>query len=112
MTQPLVTSHNNTTLHTESYMVPACIKIRSNVTLPPVLRKVMNKYGFITLLEIGQSFEVNGDTPDFKAKSLAPAAYSVASQHRKTTGKTFKIACRTIEGTSKDPVRAACWRIA
>ena len=67
----LVTSH-------ETYTVPACIKIRNNVTLPPVFRPVMNKYEFISLLEIGQSFEVNGDTPEFKAKSLAPAAFIIA----------------------------------
>ena len=101
----LVTSH-------ETYTVPACIKIRNNVTLPPVFRPVMNKYGFISLLEIGQSFEVNGDTPDYKAKSLAPAAYTVASHVRKTTNKKFKIACRTIEGTSSNPIRSAVWRTA
>ena len=73
---------------------------------------MMNKYGFISLLEVGESFEVNGDTPEYKAKSLAPAAYTVASHVRKTTNKNFKIACRTIEGTSSEPIRSAVWRIA
>ena len=108
----LVTHNNSTTLHTTSYTVPKCIKIRTNVDLPPVYRPVMNKYGFISLLEVGESFEVNGDTPTFKAKSLAPAAYQVASHVRNTTNKDFKVAVRTIEGTSKNPVRTACWRIA
>ena len=105
----LVNNHNTTVT---SYTVPACIKIRNNVDLPPVYRPMLNKYGFISLLEIGQSFEVNGDTPDYKAKSLAPAAYTIASHVRKTTNKRFKVACRTIEGTSTNPIRSACWRTA
>jgi transcriptional regulatory protein LevR len=105
----LVTNH---TTNTTSYTVPKCIKIRNNVSLPPVFRPVMSKYGFISLLEVGESFEVNGDTPEYKAKSLAPAAYTVASHVRKTTNKNFKIACRTIEGTSSEPIRSAVWRIA
>ena len=108
----LVTNHNTKVGTPTSYTVPACIKIRDNVDLPPVFRQVMNKYGFISLLEVGQSFEVNGDTPDYKAKSLAPAAYTVASHVRKTTNKKFRIACRTIEGTSSDPIIAAVWRTA
>ena len=97
---------------TTSFTVPKCIKFRNNITLPPVFRPVMNKYGFISLLEIGESFEINGDTPDYKPKSLAPAAYAVASHVRKTDNKNFKVACRTIEGTSTNPVRSACWRTA
>tara|TARA_R100000656_G_scaffold29133_1_gene25446 strand:+ start:138 stop:458 length:321 start_codon:yes stop_codon:yes gene_type:complete len=102
----------NHTTNTTSYTVPKCIKIRNNVSLPPVFRPVMNKYGFISLLEVGESFEVNGDTPEYRAKSLAPAAYTVASHVRKTTNKNFKIACRTIEGTSSEPIRSAVWRVA
>ena len=102
----------NTQTGTTSFTVPKCIKIRSNVELPTVFRPFMNKYGFIGLLEVGESFEINGDTPDYKPRSLAPAAYSVASHVRKTTNKRFKVACRTIEGTSANPVRTACWRVA
>ena len=104
----LVTNHNT---NTTSYTVPACIKIRSNVDLPPVFRNGMLKYGFISLLEPGQSFEVNGDTPEYKPKSLSAAAYSVASHVRKTTNKKFRISCRTIEGTSTNPIRSAVWRL-
>ena len=94
------------------YAVPKCIKIRNNVHLPPIFRpQHLNKYGFISTLEICESFEVNGDTPDYKARSLAPAAYSVASHVRKSSNKDFRVACRTVEGSCKDPVRAACWRV-
>ena len=93
--------------------IPTEILIRNNVPLPsPERGNTYSKYGFISTLEVGESFEVNGDTPDFKAKSLAPAAYTVASHVRKTTNKNFKVACRTIEGTSSDPIRSACWRVA
>ena len=105
----LVDNHNMTIVKTT---VPKCIKIRSNVELPPALKTASHKYEFITTLEVGESFEVNGDTPDYKPKSLASGVYQVASRYRKTTDKTFKVACRTIEGTSSDPIRSACWRIA
>ena len=91
--------------------VPKCIKIRNNVALPPILPKRMNKYGFISTLEVGESFEVNGDTPDFKPQSLVAAAYSIAKRVRRTTNKDFRVACRTIEGTSTHPIVTACWRI-
>jgi hypothetical protein len=105
----LVDNHNMTIVKTT---VPKCIKIRSNVELPPALKTASHKYEFITTLEVGESFEVNGDTPDYKPKSLASGVYQVASRYRKTTDKTFKVACRTIEGTSSDPIRSACWRVA
>ena len=105
----LVTNHetNNKPLH----IVPKCIKIRSNVALPPIALKKVNRYGFIATMEVGESFEVNGDTPDFKPRTLISAAYSIAKHVRRTTNKDFRVACRTIEGTSKNPVVTGCWRI-
>jgi len=105
----LVDNHNMTIVTTT---VPKCIKIRSNVELPPAFKLTSHRYEFITDMKVGESFEVNGDTPDYKPKSLASGVYQVASKYRKTTGKTFKVACRTIEGTSSDPIRSACWRVA
>ena len=94
--------------------VPNVIKIRDNVPVPkPVKSHQLSKYGFISTLEVGQSFEINGNTPDYNAKSLAPAAYAVASFiRRNTNNKDFSVACRTLEGTSKKPVVVGCWRIA
>ena len=106
---------NNDTFLT-STGVPNVIKIRDNVPLPtPTMSMQLSKYGFISMLEVGQSFEINGDTPDYKAKSLAPAAYAVAKhvrEHAHTKrDKKFAIACRTLEGTCKEPVIVGCWRI-
>ena len=92
--------------------VPNVIQIRNNVPLPDPKHLVLSKYGFISTLQIGQSFEINATTHDFKPSSLAPAAYQVASTVRNTTNKKFKIACRTLEGTSTHPTRVGCWRIA
>ena len=106
---------NNTTLLTnESEDVSNVIHIRNNVPLPsPVMTRQLSKYGFISMLEVGQSFEINGDTPDYNAKSLAPAAYAVAKHIRENTRhRKFTVACRTLEGTSKKPVVVGCWRIA
>ena len=105
---------NNDTALLTSVKVPNVIKIRDNVPLPtPTMSMQLSKYGFIGKLEVGQSFEINGDTPDYKAKSLAPAAYAVAKHVRENTRhKKFTIACRTIEGTCKEPVIVGCWRTA
>ena len=91
--------------------VPNVIRICNNVPLPEPKHMTLSKYGFISTLKVGQSFEINGDTPDYKAKTLAPAAYQIASTVRKTTNKKFKIACRTLEGTSQHPTKVGCWRI-
>ena len=94
--------------------VPTEILIRDNVELPcPERGNAYSKYGFISTLEVGESFEVNGDTPDFKANSLAPAAYAVAKHVRDNTrNKKFTVACRTLHGTCKDPLVVGCWRTA
>ena len=103
--------HDNTFLTNDE--IPNVIKIRSNVPLPDPRHLTLTKYGFISTLKVGQSFEINEDTPDYKAKSLAPAAYAIASHVRKTTrNKKFAIACRTLEGTSKNPLVVGCWRVA
>ena len=92
--------------------VPNVIRIRNNVPLPEPQHMTLSKYGFISTLKVGQSFEVNATTHDFKPSSLAPAAYQIASTVRKTTNRRFKIACRTLEGTSQHPTKVGCWRVA
>ena len=109
--------NNTTLLTTEEESVPNVIKIRNNVPLPVShTARRLSKYGFIRTLKVGQSFEINGDTPDYQAKSLSAAAYSIASHVRKTAtlkkDRKFTVACRTLEGTSKDPVVVGCWRTA
>ena len=106
---------NNTTL-LNSEDVTNVIHIRNNVPLPnPIMSRQLSKYGFISTLKVGQSFEIDGDTPDYQAKSLAPAAYAVASYVRKNTNlkrdKSFTVDCRTLEGTCKEPTVVGCWRI-
>ena len=92
--------------------VPTVIKICNNVPLPEPKHMTLSKYGFISTLKVGQSFEVTTTTIDFKPSSLAPAAYQIASTIRNTTNKKFKVACRTLEGTSQHPTKVGCWRVA
>ena len=92
--------------------IPKEIKIRNNVKLPnPERGNTYSKYGFISTLEVGESFEVSTTTHGFKPKSLAPAAYQIATTVRKTIDRDFTVACRTLEGTSINPTRVGCWRI-
>ena len=91
--------------------VPDVIKIRNNVQLPAPKHLVLSKYGFISTMEVGESFEIDTATHDFKPKSLAPAAYQIASNIRHDTGTEFTITCRTLEGTLGNPIKVGCWRI-
>ena len=94
--------------------IPSEIVIRNNVPVPNAERgNTYGKYSFISTLQVGESFEIDGDTPGFKAKSLAPAAYAVAKHVRDNTrNKKFTVACRTIHGTCKDPLVVGVWRTA
>ena len=91
--------------------VPNVIKIRNNVPLPQPRHLSSTKYGFISTLKVGQSFTIDATTRNFKPKSLAPAAYQIASNIRHDTDNSFTVSCRTLEGTSGNPTKVGCWRI-
>ena len=91
--------------------VPDVIEIRNDVSLPQPGHLVANKYGFISTLKVGESFVIDTTTDDFKPKSLAAAAYQIASNVRHNTDTKFTVACRTLEGTSGNPTKVGCWRI-
>ena len=97
-------------------MIPNIIKIDKNIPLPrPNLygRQRPSKFDFITELDVGDSFEVNGNTPDLKPSSVAHSCYSVAGKVRKKGGihRNFRVACRTLEGTTLKPLKVRVWRI-
>ena len=91
--------------------VPDVIKIRNNVPLPEPRHLGVNKYGFISTLKVGQSFIIDTTIHNFKPKSLAQAAYQIASNIRHDTDNSFTVSCRTLEGTSGNPTKVGCWRI-
>ena len=92
--------------------VPNVIKVRNNVPLPQPRHLNTTKYGFISTLKVGESFVVDTTTRNFHPKSLAPAAYQIASNIRHDTDAKFTVSVRTLEGTSGNPTKVGCWRIA
>ena len=91
--------------------IPNVIKVRNNVPLPQPRHLNTTKYGFISTLKVGESFIVDKTTRNFQPKSLAPAAYQIASNIRHDTETKFTISCRTLEGTCGNPTKVGCWRI-
>ena len=93
--------------------VPNVITIEDGITMPRVTHPGRpSRYNFIERLKVGQSFAINGDTPDYNAKTVGSSCYTVAQRIRKTTNPEFKVTVRTIEGTAKKPTLVRCWRIA
>ena len=64
----------------------------------------ITKYNFIEKMEIGDSFYINGTTPDYSPISVKAYMYKL----NKNTNKRYTI--RTLEGKSKNPVSIRVWR--
>ena len=85
------------------------IRIERNVPIPkPNIghRGPNKKYEFLTNLEVGDSFEINGNMPDYTPESVRSKAYEIC----KELGMTITI--RTIEGSSDTPKKIRVWRTA
>ena len=84
------------------------ITIEKNVEMPTT-RGYTNhkKYDFVDKMEIGDSFIINGNTPDFSPENTRKHMY--IRNARKTSNK--KYAVRTITGHSKSPTSIRVWRI-
>ena len=63
------------------------------------------KYNFIENMEVGDSFYINGTTPDFSTISVKAHMYKL------NTNTDRKYTIRTIEGKSKNPISIRVWRI-
>jgi hypothetical protein len=82
------------------------ITIEKNVPIPSIIhpRGCAEKYNFIKDMEIGDSFKVNGVTPDFVPATVRSHIYGLNSKGH----KQFTI--RTLEGCSKNPKSIRVWR--
>tara|TARA_R110002051_G_C8364734_1_gene442481 strand:+ start:122 stop:397 length:276 start_codon:yes stop_codon:yes gene_type:complete len=65
------------------------------------------KYGFINNMEVGDSFHINGNTPDFIPLNVKAHMYKLNADSRNTN----KFTVRTLEGPSTEPVSIRIWRI-
>ena len=102
------------------------IKIDKNIPLPKVTHaNRRSHFHFLKSLEVGDSFIVNGNTPNLNPKSAMTACYSLAKKYRDLSvrgdkdGKVvsdyqlrnFRISIRTQEGTSLKPKSVRIWRV-
>ena len=84
------------------------ITIEKNIEMPAV-RGYTNhkKYDFVYKMEVGDSFVINGNTPDFSPANARKHMY--IRNARKTSN--VKYAVRTISGHSQNPTAIRVWRI-
>jgi len=96
-----------TTKKKETVMSTNVITIEKNVPRPNVQRGTNGltpKYDFLSTLEIGDSFVINGNMPDYK-----PTCSSTLYAQAKERG--LKVSIRTEEGPAKLPTRIRVWRV-
>ena len=91
------------------------IKIEKNIPIPQIRwgDGKVSRLNFIKDLDIGDSFVINGQTPDITPLSALNAAYSLAHKLRKEGGINFnfKVTCRVIDGSHSKPKAVRIWRV-
>tara|TARA_R110000824_G_scaffold150334_1_gene320916 strand:+ start:177 stop:725 length:549 start_codon:yes stop_codon:yes gene_type:complete len=95
--------------HEGEVMSTNVITIEKNVPIPnPITngRGGSYKYNFLSDLEIGDSFVINGNMPDYTPKAVRCVVYEKC----KELGMSVTI--RTLEGRSDSPQKIRVWRTA
>ena len=84
------------------------ITIEKNVPIPAIVSSRGNaeKYVFTDTMNIGDSFKINGNTPDFTTVGVRAHVYGLNAKGMR------KFTVRTLEGKSSNPTAIRVWRIA
>ncbi len=86
---------------------PNIITIEKNIPIPELRTGCDRlKYIFLNNMEVGDSFCINGNTPDYSPKAVRSHIYGKHSVKNKT-----KYTVRTLSGDSNDPTAIRIWRI-
>ena len=82
------------------------ITIEKDVPMPE-LRNGYNrrKYNFLKNMGVGDSFIINGNTPDYKPKAVRSHVYG-----RHSNKTQIRYAVRTIKGNTDSPSSIRVWR--
>ena len=84
------------------------ITIEKNVPIPSVYTTHdRTKYNFLKSMEVGDSFSINGNTPDYKPNRVRAYMYKMNSNP--SHGRKYTV--RTIRGTTKFLKEIRVWRI-
>ena len=87
------------------------ITIEKDIPIPPIASKGEHgKYRFVNQMQVGDSFVINGNTPDITPKAIKCWIYN-----QRTKGKTISLrrrryTMRTLIGSSTNPVSIRIWR--
>lgn len=82
------------------------ITIEKDVPIPALTwtKGDYKKYLFIQSMKKGDSFKINGNTPDYSPSTVRSHIYGINAKG----SKRFTI--RTIEGNAKNPIAIRVWR--
>ena len=84
------------------------ITIEKNIPIPiRTYQKARSKYHFIYNMEIGDSFKINGNTPNFDPKQVRQYVYNL--NNKKSLGMKFTVC--TIKGRALKPKAIRVWRV-
>ena len=88
------------------------ITIEKNIPIPaPSGRGIAGRYNFVLDIEVGDSFVVNGNTPDISPKAIKCWVYNQPRKGLNSEARTRKYATRTLSGTSLNPTSLRIWRV-
>ena len=94
-------------------MKPNVIHIEKHIPMPKQTYRRSSKYQFMKRLEVGDSFIIDNNNPDFTPREAVSSIYSYVHMLRKKGGmyRNFRIAIRTLKGSFKQPTSVRVWRI-
>jgi len=89
------------------------ITIEKNIPIPPYSRGggVFGKYNFIEVLIAGDSFVVNGNTPDITPRAIKCWIYNQRTKGKTADLRSRRYTMRTLSGSSLNPTSIRIWRI-
>ena len=83
------------------------ITIEKNIPIPErQYHSLHQKYDFVRNMEVGDSFSINGNTPDF-----TPAAVRSFIYGQNANKRTNRYTIRTTAGRSGNPSSIRVWRV-
>ena len=92
---------------------PNVITIQKNIPIPASSHGIRSKgkYEFVETLEVGDSFIINGNTPDITPKAIKCWVYNQTVKGKTSALRNRRYTTRTLKGTSAEPKSIRIWRV-
>ena len=89
------------------------ITIEKDIPIPPIASKGEHgKYRFVNQMQVGDSFVINGNTPDITPKAIKCWIYNQRHKGMTLALRRRRYTMRTLSGTSMRPTSIRIWRTA